>query len=76
MKRGDALHIMWTNGRSGNVHRGLCYELSDGKVLSLNDLRLIWEYLNDDIPLESTIKEARTGNRAKYVSEEALAYTE
>lgn len=56
MKRGDLIHMMWQYGHSSNIHRGIAYELQDGKTISLNDLRAIWEYLNDEIPVESTIK--------------------
>ena len=69
MKLGDALHIAWQNGHSSNIHRGLCYELKDGVTLHLNDLRAIWEYLNQDIPLEGTTKDAISGERANYISE-------
>lgn len=69
MKRGDALHIMWQNGTGSNIHGGIAYDLGGGKLLSLNDLRAIWEYLNCEIPLEGTIKEAHSGERAKYISE-------
>lgn len=50
MKRGDLLHYMWQHGHASNIHGGICYELQNGKTLCLNDLRAIWEYLNDDIP--------------------------
>ena len=70
MKRGDALHIMWQNGTCSNIHSGICYELQDGKTISLNDLRAIWEYLNCEIPLEGTTKDAHSGKRSAYVSEE------
>lgn len=46
MERGDALHIMWQHGTASNIHCGICYDLGNGKTLSLNDLRAIWEYLN------------------------------
>jgi hypothetical protein len=60
---------MWQNGTGSNIHGGLAYDLGDGKVLSLNDLRAIWEYLNCEIPLESTLKEAHSGKRSPYISE-------
>ena len=69
MKRGDALHIMWQNGTGSNIHSGIAYDLGGGKILSLNDLRAIWEYLNCDIPLEGTLKEADSGKRSPYISE-------
>ena len=50
MKRGDLIHYMWQHGHASNIHRGFAYELGDGKTIGLNDLRAIWEYLNDDIP--------------------------
>lgn len=71
MKRGDALHIMWQHGTGSNIHGGIAYDLGGGKILSLNDLRAIWEYLNYEIPLEGTIKEAHNGERTKYISERA-----
>lgn len=76
MKLGDALHMIWQNSHGSNIHRGITYAISyDDEpntrtmVLSLNDLRAIWEYLNQDVPLEGTTKEAISGERAKYISE-------
>lgn len=69
MKRGDALHIMWQHGTSSSIHCGIAYDLGNGKLLSLNDLRAIWEYLNCEIPLESTLKDAYSGERSSYISE-------
>lgn len=50
MKLGDLIHYTWQHGKGSNIHRGLAYELQDGKTIGLNDLRAIWEYLNTDIP--------------------------
>lgn len=69
MKRGDALHIMWQHGTASNIHGGICYDLGNGKTLSFNDLRAIWEYLNCEIPLEGTLKDAHSGKRSAYISE-------
>ena len=69
MKLGDALHIAWQHGHGSNIHTGLCYELRDGTLLCLNDLRAIWEYLNQEIPLEGTTKDAHTKERSAYISE-------
>lgn len=76
MKLGDALHTIWQNSHSSNIHRGIAYAISVSDepnirtlVLSLNDLRAIWEYLNQDVPLEGTTKEAISCEIAKYISE-------
>lgn len=69
MKLGDAIHIIWQSSHSSSIHRALAYETSDGKTICLNDLRAIWEYLNQDVPLEGTIVDGFTGGRAKYISE-------
>ena len=75
MKLGDALHTIWQNSHGSNIHRGLTYTIPkignerEDIVLHLNDLRAIWEYLNQDVPLEGTTKDAISGERAKYISE-------
>lgn len=69
MKLGDAIHIIWQCSHSSSIHRALEYETSDGKTICLNDLRAIWEYLNQDVALEGTIVDGLTGGRAKYISE-------
>lgn len=50
MKLGDLIHYTWQHGKGSSIHRGLAYELQDGKTIGLNDLRAIWEFLNTDIP--------------------------
>lgn len=70
MKRGDLIHIMWQHGHASNIHRGFAYEMSDGKTIGLNDLRAIWEYLNDDVPVECTIKNSVLISELKYPENE------
>lgn len=76
MKLGDALHTIWKNSHGSNIHRGMDYAISVSDepntrtlVLSLNDIRAILEYLNQDIPLEGTTKDSISWARAKYISE-------
>ena len=69
MKLGDAIHLIWQNSHGSNIQRALAYETKDGHTIGLNDLRAIWEYLNQDVPLEGTIKDACTGERSAYISE-------
>ena len=73
MKLGDLIHIVWQHSHGSVVnHSGLFYRIKDDIYVSLNDLRAIWEYLNQDVPLEGTIMDACTGERASYISEENI----
>lgn len=65
MKLGDAITLMWQHGHGSNIHSGLVYEVRTGKTLCLNDLREVWSYLNQEIPLESTIKQGHIKNDEK-----------
>lgn len=57
MKVGDVITLMWQSGASHAViGGGLCYVTSDGKELSDNELRCIWELLNKELPIESKLK--------------------
>lgn len=69
MKIGDAMHILWQHQKGSALMQGFIYRLSDGTTVGLNDMRAIWEYLNHDIPLDGTLKNACDGERAPYISE-------
>lgn len=65
MKLGDAITLMWQHGHGSNIHVGLQYVIRDDKALCLNDLREVWNYLNQDVPFESAIKEANLNRLIK-----------
>lgn len=71
MKLGDALHIIWQHSHGSAIHGSPIYYNVPGVAakICLNDIRAIWEYLNQDVPLEGTIIDATSGNRSEYVSE-------
>lgn len=59
MKVGDVITLMWQSGASHAViGGGFCYVTSDGKEISDNELRCIWDVLNKELPIESKLKNA------------------
>ena len=71
MRLGDVLHSMWQNTHTGpNIGGGISYLCSDGQIIGMNELRSIWEWLNQDVPLDTTLKEAYSGERVTPLSEE------
>lgn len=64
MKLGDLITELWQHSKKPLISEGLVYKCVDGKTtICLNDLRAIWTYLNQDVPVESRIKEYRAGEQ-------------